>query len=100
MKVDARPFRTLLTSEGSCRCRPPKLVPMSLGVSQGPQGVIRDGATHTVKVFGPLPADLTDGAYVEVEGERYMVLRNGVDTTPYGAVLYVIRTGPAEQEPA
>ena len=100
MKIDPRPFRKLLTPGGECQCRPPKLVPMSLGVSRGVQGVVADGATHTIMAFAPFPADLVDGAYCEVEGERYMVLRNGIDTKPYGAVIYVTRSGPAEQEPA
>ena len=98
MSVDPRPFRQLTTPSGAViKAGPPKLNPLSLGVSGKPGGVVTDNATHTIPVYvalGNPPADLVDNAVVTVDVEpgslqTFRILRNGIDKQAGVWKLYV-----------
>lgn len=95
--LDARPFLTLKTAAGSCKCLRPELKPLALGISGDSNGIAADQPTHTVDVPVALtnpPADLVDNAVVWVDVEKgkwtpFRVLRNGMDKGAGIWTLYV-----------
>ncbi|EYB68928.1 hypothetical protein DEIPH_ctg013orf0034 [Deinococcus phoenicis] len=97
MPVDARPFLTLHTPGGSCRCQRPKLRPLALGVTGQAGTVAQDQPTHTIPVPVAIttpPADLADNVVVTVDVEPgtwtpFRVLRNGIDKGAGVWKLYV-----------
>lgn len=90
--LDARPFLQLKVGDSVFRCARPQVKPLSLGVTNGSNGVLADQATHTIEVYvGLTPASnapLMDNALVKVNEQgkdvwtAYRVLRNGVERNP------------------
>lgn len=93
IQVQAKAFYTLrVTGSGeSCSCLRPKRSNSSNPYSGTPSSnrSINEGYTHTTQAFNPLPATLVDNTEVEVDGEKYRVVRNGVEKGPAGARVYL-----------
>ena len=97
--LDARPFLTLKAGASTFKAGRPIVRPLSLGVTNGPNGVTADQATHTIEVYVGLSrvsnAALNDGALVLIDDTargqftRYRILRNGVSREPGIWTLYV-----------
>ena len=92
MPVDARPFLLLSTPLGSIKCARPRVTPLSAGLTGTRDHVTQESATHTIKVYvvlGTPPSDLEAGTTVTVEGQPYVILKNGISRGPGVWTLYV-----------
>ncbi|WP_261665499.1 hypothetical protein [Deinococcus sp. Marseille-Q6407] len=86
--MDTRPFLTLTTPSGArLKCKQPRVLPLSMGVSDGAGTVAADNATHTIGVYMLGKADtseLVDGGLIWVDVEKrqrpqpFRIMRNGI----------------------